>query len=71
MRLEQQNRRSCIGLLVFLALLAALILWASLGGVPRDTPGNGVQADVDGPSPPPGAAAPEGTTMPPPTASRP
>jgi hypothetical protein len=70
MRLEKQNRRSCIGLLVVLALLAGLILWASLGGIPDQTLGDDVQADVDGPSPPPKVPAPEGTTMPPPTTGR-
>ena len=68
MRLAKQNRRSCIGLLLFLALLAGAILWMSLGGYSSHTLGDDIQGDVDGPSPPPDAPAPEGTTMPPPAA---
>lgn len=50
MRLEKQNRRSCIFLLVVLAALAALILWASLGGVSSETMGDDVTADVKAPA---------------------
>jgi hypothetical protein len=64
MRLEKQNRRSCIALLLFLALLAALVLWMSLGGFSSQTVGDDIKGDVDGPSapadapPPPGRGAP-------------
>ena len=49
MRLEKQNRRSCIGLMIVLALLAALIVWMSLGGVTSETPADDVKGDVSGP----------------------
>jgi hypothetical protein len=46
MRLEQQNRRSCIVLLILLAGLIALITWMSLGGISSQTVGDDVKADV-------------------------
>jgi hypothetical protein len=65
MRLEKQNRRSCIGLMVALALLAGLIVWASLGGVPEETLADDVQGGGLGatvapvePGVPPGAGKP-------------
>jgi hypothetical protein len=58
MRIEKQNRRSCIALLVLLALLAALVLWMSLGGYSSETVGDDVKADVDGPNAPGGALPP-------------
>jgi hypothetical protein len=65
MRLEKQNRRSCIGLLLFLAALAALILWMSLGGVREETIADDPKGQVD-PVPPVGAPAPVGANTPPP-----
>ena len=62
MRIEQQNRRSCIALLALLAAMLGLILWMSLGGVSSESMGDDVQADVadpgDVPSAPPSAAPP-------------
>jgi hypothetical protein len=58
MRLEKQNRRSCIGLMVALALLAGLILWASLGGVPGESIGDDVKGGVGVPPGPAGTNAP-------------
>ena len=46
MRLEKQNRRSCIVLLVLLAGLIGLIVWMSLGGFSSQSVGDDVQADV-------------------------
>ena len=57
MRIDQQNRRSCIALLILLAGLAGLILWMSLGGVSSEAPGNRVKADVTPLSDAPGSAA--------------
>ena len=65
MGLDKQNRRSCIGLMVVLALLAGLIVWASLGGVPGETVADDVQGGSIGaagappkPGAPPGAGEP-------------
>ena len=62
MRIEKQNRRSCIALLALLAALLGLVLWMSLGGVSSDSLGDEVQADVadpgDNPSAPPPATPP-------------
>jgi hypothetical protein len=64
MRLDKQNRRSCIGLMVALALLAGLIVWASLGGVPEETLADDVQGGIGAtgaplePGAPPGAGKP-------------
>lgn len=60
MRIDKQNRRSCIALLLFLGMLAALILWMSLGGYSSETVGDDVKADVDGPTAPGGALPPGG-----------
>jgi hypothetical protein len=49
MRLEQQNRRSCIALLIVLVGLLGLIVWMSLGGVSSHSVGDDVQADVKAP----------------------
>jgi hypothetical protein len=49
MRPDQKNRRSCIVLLLLLAGLAALIAWASLGGVSSETRGDDVTADIGAP----------------------
>ena len=49
MRLDQQNRRSCILLLIVLAGLIGLIVWASLGGVSRHSVGDDMKADVGAP----------------------
>ena len=49
MRLEKQNRRSCIGFLILLALAAALIAWMSLGGITSETPADDVKGDISGP----------------------
>jgi hypothetical protein len=57
MRIDQQNRRSCIALLILLAGLAGLVLWMSLGGVSSETTGNDVKADVTPLHDDPGSAA--------------
>jgi uncharacterized membrane protein YagU involved in acid resistance len=70
MRLEKQNRRSCLGLLAFLAVLAGIIVWMSLGGVKSDTPANDPQGPVDAIPPPRGKAPPPGTAVPAPAPVR-
>jgi hypothetical protein len=71
MRLEKQNRRGCIGLLVFLALLAGVILWMSLGGVQDETVADDPKGPVDAVPPPRGAAPPPGHNPPPHPAVKP
>jgi hypothetical protein len=46
MRLEKQNRRSCIVLLVLLVLLIAFVVWMSLGGISSHSLGDDVKTDV-------------------------
>jgi hypothetical protein len=71
MRLETKNKRSCIGLLLVLALLAGAILWMSLGGVSSQTTADDPEGPVDAVPPPPGAQAPPGTAQPPPAGAAP
>ena len=71
MRLEKQNRRSCIGLLAFLVLLTAAFVWMMAGGVSSETTADDVKADIDGPAPPPGHPLPKGAAKPPVPAKRP
>ena len=71
MRLENQNRRGCVGLLLFLALVAAAIAWMSFGGVPGETVADDVEGPVDAVPPPRGKAAPAGTSVPQPPARAP
>jgi hypothetical protein len=61
MRLEKQNRRSCLGLIIFVALLTALVLWMSLGGMPRDTAAEQPKGTVAPGAPPPGSGPPPKT----------
>ena len=63
MRLEKKNKRSCIGLLIALAILAGVILWMSLGGVPAETIADDPRGAVDAVPPPPGTRPPPGTTQ--------
>jgi len=49
MRLDQQNRRSCIVLLIVLVALIGLVVWMSLGGISSHSLGDDVQADVKAP----------------------
>ena len=63
MRLEKKNKRSCLGLLILLAILAAVIVWMSLGGVPAETTADDPAGPVDAVPPPPGKRAPPGTTQ--------
>jgi len=65
MRVEKQNRRSCLALLVILAALAGIILWMSLGGVPGETIADDPKGQID-PVPPIGGPAPAGANTPPP-----
>jgi len=51
MRLDKQNRRSCLVLLALLAALAALIVWMALGGVSSESLGDDVKADMRAPAP--------------------
>ena len=60
MQLEKQNKRSCLGLLAVLAILAGIVLWMSLGGVRSETPADDPRGPVDAVPPPPGAKAPPG-----------
>lgn len=63
MRIDEQNRWSCIGLLVLLAVLAAVAIWL-FAREPTVPSGNAVQGDIDGPAAPQPAApapAPAGT----------
>lgn len=53
MRPDQQNRRSCLVLLGFLAVLVGLIVWLSLGGISSETVGDDVKADMQAPAPKP------------------
>jgi hypothetical protein len=53
MRLDQQNRRSCILLLVLLAGLAALVIWGALGGISSESVGDDVKVDIQAPAPNP------------------
>ena len=71
MRLEKQNKRSCLGLLAVLAVLAAIILWMSLGGVSDQTVADDPRGPVDAVPPPRGAAAPPGASIPQPPARPP
>ncbi|HEX8667782.1 MAG TPA: hypothetical protein VF727_05350 [Allosphingosinicella sp.] len=72
MRLEKQNRRSCIGILVFLVLLTALFLWMMFGGgVSRHSTADDIKGDIDGPAPPAGQPLPKGAARPPVAAKRP
>ena len=64
MRLEKQNRRSCLGLLVLLALLVAAIAWASLGGVSDQTAADDPQGPIDAVPPPADKTPPAGTGQP-------
>ncbi len=59
MRLEEKNRRSCLGLLVLLAILAGVITWMSLGGVSSETTADDPAGAVDA-VPPPAAPTPPG-----------
>ena len=61
MRIEKQNRRSCIAFLVVLALLAGFIVWMSFGGVSSESLGDDVQADVGVPGDPKSTPPPAGT----------
>lgn len=70
MQLEKQNKRSCLGLLAVLAIIAAIVLWMSLGGVPEETTADDPQGPVDA-VPPPGRAVPPGSKAPPPPARKP
>ena len=72
MRLDKQNRRSCIALMAVLALLVTLIVWASLGGVPEETLADDVQGGGIGASgAPPEPGAPPGAGKPAPARPRP
>ncbi len=58
MRPDQQNRRSCIGLLLFLAVLAAVIAWMALGVMPGQMMQDDPKGTVGSGAPPPGAQQP-------------
>jgi hypothetical protein len=53
MRPDKQNRRGCIIFSVFLAAIAALILWAALGGVSSESTADDPQQGVNAPAAPP------------------
>ncbi|TFI59847.1 hypothetical protein E2493_03185 [Sphingomonas parva] len=52
MRLDQQNRGSCLFLLTVLAALIGLVVWMSLGGVGSQSPANDMKAGVAPPASP-------------------
>jgi hypothetical protein len=64
MRLEKQNRRGCLIVSIFLAVIAALIAYASFGGVSSESIGDDVRGGMSAagtvpkPGTPPGAGAP-------------
>jgi hypothetical protein len=70
MQLEKQNKRSCLGLLAVLAIIAAVVLWMSLGGVPEETTADDPKGPVDA-IPPPAAPKPPGDNPAPPPARLP
>jgi hypothetical protein len=53
MRLDQQNRLSCLLILVLLIGLAGLVIWMALGGIPDESVGDDVKADLQAPAPKP------------------
>ena len=55
-------------LLALLAVLAGIILWMSLGGVPGETVADDVEGPVDAVPPPRGQGAPAGSGVPQPPA---
>ncbi len=55
MRIVDQNRWSCFGLLIGLAILAALAVWLVIRE-PTPPSANEVQGDIDGPAAPQPAA---------------
>ena len=71
MNLEKQNKRSCIGLLAVLAIIAGIVLWMSLGGVPEETTADDPKGPVDAVPPPVGPAAPVGSNPAPAPARKP
>jgi hypothetical protein len=64
MRLEKKNKRSCLGLLAFLAILAGVITWMSLGGVSSETTADDPAGAVDAVPPPASPASPEAAPSP-------
>jgi hypothetical protein len=58
MRLEQQNRRSCIGLMVALVLITGLFLWAMFGGATDESMADDVKGSLGGPAAPNSQPAP-------------
>ena len=64
MRIDKQNRRGCAIFSLLLAGLAAVILYASLGGVSSQSVGDDVKGGMSAagaapkPGTPPGAGAP-------------
>jgi hypothetical protein len=58
MQLEKQNKRSCLALLIVLALILAAVAWVSLGGVPEETTADDPQGPVDAVPPPRGTPTP-------------
>jgi hypothetical protein len=67
MNLEKQNKRSCLGLLAVLAIIAGIVLWMSLGGVRSETTANDPKGPVDAVPPPAGPKIPPGSGAPAPT----
>ena len=64
MRIDKQNRRGCAVIALLLTLIAALIAYASFGGVSSESIGDDVQGGMSAagavpkPGTPPGAGAP-------------
>jgi hypothetical protein len=70
MQLEKQNKRGCLGLLAVLAIIAAAVLWMSLGGVSDETTADDPKGPVDA-VPPPASPKPPGDNPAPPPARLP
>jgi hypothetical protein len=66
MQLEKQNRRGCLGMLAVLAILAAVIVWMSLGGVSDKTLADDPKGPVDAVPPPAAPRPPADNPAPPP-----
>jgi hypothetical protein len=70
MRIDKQNRRGCIIFALALAAIAALVLWASLGGVQEESIGDDVQGGMSATGAPLEPGAPPGAGAPPPAGRR-
>jgi hypothetical protein len=70
MRIDKQNRRGCAVIVLFLAALAALIAYASFGGVSSQSVGDDVKGGMSAAGAPPKPGAPPGAGEPAPASRR-